>query len=234
MRRRLATTAVLISLLAAGAAWAADPDTTPPTGSVTGSPALLAKTDVMTMGIKVAADDHGGGGVASIHLFYAPAGGAAQHIRDFDPGKATPDTFRDGMTWDTGLRLLPIGKYTLSAKLYDRAENVRTVSFPFEIRDAADVPKQDVDLDVTPHTSGGTLTLKVRTSPASARGKLRVVVLRRNKSGDYRVFKKYEHKAGATWTLEADLGDGAYRWQAFYDGKAPYASAKTPLKSFTL
>ena len=232
MLRRLAPAAVLIAALAAVNATAAD-DTEAPTGSVTATPAIVAKTPDMQMQIKVAADDHGGDGVASIHLFYAAAGGARHHIRDFDPGKATPDTFSDTMRWDTGLRELPAGRYELIAMLYDLKAHARTVRFGFEIRSASSAPKQKVQLDVTPSVGDG-LTLRIRTSPQDVRGKLRVVIERRDGSGDYHDFKKYSHRPDEPWKLEVPLGKGAYRWQVLYDAKAPFVSAKTAVKSFTL
>jgi hypothetical protein len=229
MTRSLGLFALLLALLAPASAMAAD--TTAPTGSVKASPALVVKTPDMTMDINVAAAD-AGEGVASIHLFFVPAGGTEKLIRVFDPGKDGEQTFSDHMRWDTGLRELSPGKYTLRAKLYDIQENVTTVSFPFEIRSAGDAPKQVVKLEVDP-TVGSGLTLKIKAAaPGDVRGKLRVVVHMRNKKGQFKVFKKYSRNASAPWTLKVPLGKGKYRWQVFFDGKPPFGSTKTSAHSF--
>jgi hypothetical protein len=229
MTRRLGLFALLLPAFAPASAMAAD--TTAPTGSVTAAPALVVKTPNMSMTIKVAGDDHGGEGIASIHLFVVAAGKETA-IRTFDPGKDAPQKYDASMSWDAGLRELKPGKYTLRAKVFDAAENVSTASFPFEIRTAANAPKQKVKLDVVPKVGSG-LTLKI-TAKGSGEvlGKLRVVVHKRNKKGAFKVFKKFSKNASDPWTLKVPLSKGAYRWQVFYDAKAPYVSTQTSAHSF--
>jgi hypothetical protein len=223
--------ALLIAAFAPATAMAAD--TTAPTGTVTGSPALVVKTGNEKMTIKLSGDDHGGEGIASIHLFLVSAGKESE-IRTFDPGSASPQKYDASMTWDAGLRELKPGKYSLRAKIYDIQENVSTASFPFEVRSAADAPKQKVTLAVTPAVGSG-LTLKINAKgTGEVQGKLRVVIHRQNKKKVYRVFKKYSHKASEPWTLKVPLGKGKYRWQVFFDAQAPYVSTKTGVKSFAI
>ena len=203
-----------------------------PTGTVTGSPALVVQSGNETMRIVVTGDDHGGTGIASIHLSVAPVGGSPTAIRTFDPGKAGPQKYTASMIWDAGLRELKPGRFTLRARVFDIAENSRTVTFPFEVRTAGNAPKQKVKLDVAPKVGSG-LTLKIRAKGAGdVLGKLRVVVQRRNKKGAFKVFKKFSRNASDPWTLKVPLGKGAYRWQVFYDAKAPYVSTHTSVHSF--
>jgi hypothetical protein len=237
MSRRLGLFALLLAAFVPASGRAADvpppKEAVAPTGTITGSPAILAKTKAMKLAIDVSADDHGGSGIASIHLFYVRLpGGPEVHIRDFTTG-SNPQTFKAQMTWITGVRSLPIGKYELHAKYYDIQENVGTGSFPFQIVDAGKAPRQKVDLQVDPAVGSSGLTLKLHAvAPIKVRGKLRVVILARDKTGKYSVVKKYLHGAANPWTLSVPLKKGQYRWQAFYDAKAPFVSTHTDATSF--
>lgn len=238
MTRRTGLFVLLLAAFVPASGWAVDPpppEKVPPTGSVKGSPAILAKSKALKLAIDLSADDHGGSGIASIHLFYAHVpGGQEVHIRDFVSG-GDPQTFKAHMTWITGARKLPIGKYELRAKYLDVQENAGTGSFPFEIVDASKAPRQEVDLQVAPTVGSSGLHLKLHVvAPIKVRGQLRVVVKAREKNGTYRVAKKYSHGAAHPWTLTIALKKGAYRWQAFYDAKAPFVSAHTAVRSFVL
>ena len=238
MIRRLGLFVLLLAAFVPASGRAANappPEMVAPTGTISGSPAILAKTKAMKLAIDLSADDHGGSGIASIHLFYVHLPGSQEvHIRDFVSG-GNPQTFKAQMTWITGVRRLGIGKYELHAKYYDVQENFSAGTFPFEIVDASKAPKQKVDLQADPTVGSSGLKLKLHAvAPIKVRGKLRVVVLARGKGGKYRAAKKYSHGAAHPWTLAIPLKKGQYRWQAFYDAKAPFVSTRTPVRSFSL
>jgi hypothetical protein len=237
MSRPIALFALLLAAFVPASVWAAaaPTETVAPTGTITGSPAVLAKTPAMKLRIDLSADDHGGSGIASIKLFYAKLpGGKETKIRDF-PAAGGPQTLTAQMTWITGVRKLKVGKYELRAKFNDVQENVSTGTFRFEIKDPGDAPKQKVELGVDPAVGSSGLTLKIKAQAATkVRGKLRVVIEKRNNKGKYKVAKKYSHGAAAEWTLKVPLGKGKYRWQAFYDAKLPFVSTKTPVTSFDI
>lgn len=235
MRRSLIVFVLLLGVFVPAAVVAADDaDTTPPTGTVTGSPALVVQTNSATMEIKVSGDDHNGTGIASIHLYVVPAGGEKKLIRVFDPGSSAPQTYTASMTWISGLRDLKQGKYTLRTEIFDVKENMSQATFPFEVVSAQNAPKQKVTLDVKASVGKG-LSLKIDPkAPGDVLGKLRVVVHRANKKGKYRVFKKFSQNASEQWALQIPLGKGKYDWQVFFDGTAPYVSTKTGVKRFSV